>query len=80
MPALPQPVVAACSVWANDNTAVNEDATVANVAIGVGLAALVGTAVYGLIYGIHESHRHPRVALTPMLAPSTGGLSLSSQF
>jgi hypothetical protein len=67
-------------VWSNDNKIVNEDATVANVAIGVGVAALVGTAIYGIVYATHPRPSATQAKVTPMVGPSFGGLSLAIDF
>src|SRR5580658_909715 len=39
----------ACTTYANDNHQWNQDSTLANVAIGVGIVALVGTGVYWVL-------------------------------
>jgi hypothetical protein len=80
MSALPAKVVGACSVWNNDNKIVNEDATVGNVAIGVGVAALVGTAIYGIVYATHSRPAPKQATITPMVGPSFGGLSMHFEF
>jgi hypothetical protein len=79
MPALPAKAVAACAVWNSNNSVVNEDATVANVAIGVGVAALVATAIYGIVYATH-SRSTTQAMILPMVGPSFGGLGLHVRF
>ena len=80
MSALPAKVVGACSTWSNNNTIVNEDATVGNIAIGVGVAALVGTAIYGIVYATHSRPAPKQATITPMVGPSFGGLSIHVDF
>ncbi|MCL2449462.1 MAG: PEGA domain-containing protein [Polyangiaceae bacterium] len=73
-------VVGACAQWRSDNTQVNEDATIANVAIGVGAAALVGTVIYGIVYATHSKPSVAQATVTPLVGPSFGGLSLEAKF
>jgi Tfp pilus assembly protein PilF len=72
-------VTNACTVWNNDNSTVNEDATVGNIALGVGIAAAAGTLIYGIIYATHSSGA-PKAALVPMVDRSTGGLLVLGSF
>jgi hypothetical protein len=73
----------ACKVYSDDINAVNNDATIGNVAVGVGVAALVGT----FVYWIAASKRDETVAvgststvLVPTFGKSSAGLSLSGSF
>jgi hypothetical protein len=80
-----QSLAGACGVWNSDNSNVNTDATIANVAIGVGIAAAVGTIVYGVIYATHSGSSSSSTSAaswipTPMLDRSTGGLWLTGRF
>jgi hypothetical protein len=73
----------ACSALNDDNNAVNTDATVGNVALGVGILAALGTAAYYMAASKTESSsttstRGPVV--TPLLGPRVGGLSISGTF
>jgi hypothetical protein len=77
---LPSEFVAACATWQQDNSYVNEDATIANIAAGVAGAAAVGTLIYGIVYATHSHGSAPRAAVTPIVGPSFGGLSLSGSF
>lgn len=60
----------------------NTDATIANISLGVGIAALVGAVVYWVVgskSGSSSALVHvPQV--TPMIGHSTGGLSLGGSF
>ncbi|MGD0679876.1 MAG: tetratricopeptide repeat protein [Polyangiaceae bacterium] len=79
--ATPAIVVAACGTWNGDNSAVNQDATVGNIAVGVGIAAAVGTIAYGAVYALSSgAHPSSRWTLTPNVGKSSGGLSLSLDF
>jgi hypothetical protein len=62
---------------------VNTDATLANVGLGVGIAALVGAGVYWVLAtksGGSSSALVHIPQLTPMIGHSTGGLSLGGSF
>lgn len=72
-----------CNALITDNNDVNTDATVGNIALGVGIAATLGGIVYWLVADKGDSH-HDQTAyqpvLTPMVGPGLGGLSLSGAF
>jgi hypothetical protein len=76
-------VQAACNEYQSDNQDVNTDATIGNIAVGVGVIAAVGTVVYWLVADRHgdspsTGSTAPRV--TPIVGTSLGGLSLSGNF
>ena len=76
-------VQAACGEYQSDNQDVNTDATIGNIAVGVGVIAAVGTVVYWLVADRHgdspsTGSTSPRV--TPIVGTSVGGLSLSGNF
>jgi hypothetical protein len=75
-------ILAACATWQQDNNYVNEDATIGNIAIGVGAAAAVGTLIYGIVYATHShgSKSANSATVTPLVGPSFGGLSLTASF
>lgn len=68
----------ACKTWNDNNSKVNADATVGNIALGVAIAAAAGTLVYGIIYATHSSA--PKAAIAPMVDRSSGGLVLLGRF
>jgi len=73
----------ACSAYITDNNQVNQDATGANIAVGVGVAATVGLVVYWLVAdkggsGSQATTTAPTIA--PVLGRSLGGLSLTASF
>jgi tetratricopeptide (TPR) repeat protein len=73
----------ACNRFISDNNDVNADATIGNIAVGVGVAALAVTVIYWLAAdkradSTSSATRAP--ALTPIVGPSTGGLSLAGVF
>jgi hypothetical protein len=74
----------ACSALQDDIDAVNADATVGNVFVGVGIAALVGTGIYWVVADKKDDSQsafnRPHTTLTPILGRGTGGLSLSGTF
>jgi hypothetical protein len=76
----PSAIVSACGTWNNDNSIVNEDATIANVAIGVGVAALVGTGVYAIVYATQPKASGVHATVTPLVGPSFRGLSFEATF
>ncbi len=76
-------ITEACSRFISDNNDVNTDATIGNIAVGVGVAALAATVVYWFVADkpddtAHSASRTP--ALTPLVGPSLGGLSLTGRF
>jgi hypothetical protein len=70
-------LVGVCAQYANDQDQINQDATAANIAIGVGIAALVGTVVYWIV--ARKQHA-VETTLVPVVGPKYGGLSLSAPF
>jgi hypothetical protein len=71
----------ACTVLANDNDDVNTDATVANIAVGVAVAGLVGTVAYWIFADKADaSPPSNRATLTPLIGRSLGGLAVSGSF
>jgi hypothetical protein len=72
----------ACNAYITDNNQVNQDATAANVAAGVAVAAAVGFVVYWLVADKAGSGSQATSApvLAPVVGRSTGGLSLSASF
>jgi hypothetical protein len=75
-------LVGACNSFVSSNNDVNTDATVGNIAMGVGIAAAAGTLVYWLVADKAESSTHvarARPVLSPMLGSSVGGLQLSGK-
>ncbi len=76
-------VQTACSEYQNDNQDVNTDATIGNIAVGVGVIAAVGTIVYWLVAdrrGDSPTMGSTAPFVTPIVGPSVGGLSLSGNF
>jgi|HubBroStandDraft_1064217.scaffolds.fasta_scaffold01296_10 hypothetical protein len=77
--------VRACATFANDNAQWNQDATAANIAIGIGVAAIVGTVVYWIVATKRgNATADPAAAmdtkLVPFVGTSFGGLSVSTTF
>ncbi|HEY3818075.1 MAG TPA: tetratricopeptide repeat protein [Polyangiaceae bacterium] len=72
----------ACSAYSTDNNQVNQDATVGNILVGVGVASTVGFIAYWLLADKGGSNKsavmHPEV--TPLVGRSLSGLSLSTSF
>ena len=75
-------LVGACNSFVSSNNDVNTDATVGNIAMGVGIAAAAGTLVYWLVADKAESSTHvarARPVLSPMVGSSVGGLLVSGK-
>jgi hypothetical protein len=71
----------ACQTYADDNSAVNADATVGNIAVGVGIAAFVGTVVYWIAAKKREDNSStPSAVIVPYVGRSSGGISISGSF
>lgn len=75
-------VAGACSTWNDDNKAADGDATAGNIAIGVGIAAAVGTIVYGIVYASHSSSSSSGTSIVPVpvIERTGGGLWLVGRF
>jgi hypothetical protein len=69
----------ACNIYNGDISQVDQDATLGNVAIVVGVAAVVGTIAYGIVELAHNSSVS-RLVLTPTIGRSEGGLSILGAF
>jgi hypothetical protein len=74
----------ACNRFISDSNDVNVDATIGNIAVGVGIAALATTVIYWLAADKHSDSASAAIDVAPVLAPivgrSEGGLSLSGKF
>jgi len=73
----------ACDRFVSDNSDVNTDATVGNLAIGVSVVAVAGTVLYWLLADKGDDASPTSAALpslAPIAGPSVGGLSLSGRF
>ncbi len=76
-------ITEACDRFISDNNDVNTDATIGNIAVGVGVAALAATVVYWLVADKPDDTNHSAMttpALVPIVGPSLGGLSLAGRF
>jgi hypothetical protein len=78
-----------CQALNDDNDAVNNDALVGNIMVGVGAVALIGTALYWILAPkADDTSTTPsggatssaRPVLAPMFGPHSSGLSLSGMF
>lgn len=73
----------ACNALNSDNNDVNTDATIGNIALGVGLIAAIGTVIYYVAAPKADATNATKASvpmLTPMIGPRVGGLSLSGSF
>jgi Tfp pilus assembly protein PilF len=76
-------ITQACSEYQSDNQDVNTDATIGNIALGVGIIAAIGTAIYWVVAdrkGDSPSSGWRAPVVSPMVDRSTGGISLSGSF
>jgi hypothetical protein len=76
---------AVCDQYTNDINDVNTDATIGNIALGVGIAALAGTVIYWLA-GDKGDDSGPRSSgsakpvVVPTVGTNSGGLSVGGRF
>lgn len=70
----------ACNIWKNDNSTVDTDATVGNIAVAVGGVAAVGATVIWIVAATRRSGEPSSTAVMPMVDRSTAGLLLSGSF
>jgi hypothetical protein len=75
----------ACATLVDDKSQWDQDATLGNVAIGVGVAALVGTVVYWFVAKkrgdeVNKPATAMETKIIPIVGPSFGGLSASTTF
>jgi hypothetical protein len=71
----------ACATLKSNQDAVNQDATVANVFIGVAIAGVVAAAGGVVWYFVGAKHKEPTAArITPWVGPGTAGFSLTKSF
>lgn len=73
----------ACSAFQADNNDVNQDATVGNVLVVVGIASLVGAGVYYLVAhkrGDRSAGAQPTIEIAPVVGRTETGLSLVGSF
>jgi hypothetical protein len=76
-------VTVACGEYQTDNKDVNTDATIGNIALGVGVVAAVSTVVYWLVADRRAdspSSGSNTPVVTPIVNRSSGGLSLTGSF
>jgi hypothetical protein len=72
-----------CSAYNTDVSDVNADATVGNIAAGVGVAGVVGAVIYWLVADKEQPASSAFITapvVTPHIGRGGGGLSLSAQF
>jgi hypothetical protein len=69
-----------CSVINKENDEITADALVANIALGVGLAATAGVIIYWLAAEKRGAAPTTGVVVTPIVGSGVGGLSLAGQF
>ncbi|MGA7124231.1 MAG: PEGA domain-containing protein [Polyangiaceae bacterium] len=70
-----------CDAYTTDANNVNDDATFGNIALGVGIAATVGTVVYWFAANKSDgSHASSQPVVTPIVGPNVGGFSLAGRF
>jgi hypothetical protein len=73
----------ACNAYSSDLNDVNTDATIANIGIGVGVAGLVGAALYWVLANKDSSSSTGQITaptVLPTIGHSSGGLSLTGSF
>ncbi len=82
MPPLLDQISEACSQYQADNDDVNTDATIGNIALGVGAVALVGTVVYWLVADrkSEPASTASRPIVMPIVGRSEGGLAVIGSF
>jgi hypothetical protein len=71
---------AECKVINKQNDDIAADAIVANIGLGVGVAATAATVIYWLASSKGPSSPTTGLVLTPLLGSNAGGLSLSGEF
>ena len=72
----------ACATYADNNSKVDQDATIGNIGIGVGIAGAVGTVIFAVIR-VHDDDRNGASSMpviAPIIGPSVGGLTLAGKF
>jgi hypothetical protein len=82
-PPVTDEITQACREYESDNQDVNSDATVGNIALGVGAIAALGTLIYWFVAdrkGDSPSAGSSAPVVAPIVDRSTGGLSLSGRF
>ncbi len=81
-PPLLDQITLACSEYQADNSDVNTDATIGNIAIGVGAVAAVGTLIYWFVADRkgESPSTGSRPIVTPIVGRSEGGFALSGSF
>jgi len=82
-PTAPKDFTSICSAYNSDVSDVNADATVGNIAIGVGVAGVLGAVIYWLVAdkGTPTSTAFMTTpVVTPHIGRGGGSLSLSAQF
>jgi tetratricopeptide (TPR) repeat protein len=71
----------ACNAYTSDLNDVNQDATIANIGLGVGVAGLLGFVIYWVVADKDTSTAFQSVPMvTPLVGRTTSGLSLSGHF
>ena len=83
-PRLPQAaqsqLSAGCNTLSQDNSLVNTDATIGNIATGVAVASFVGTVIYWIAADKTPRHSTAQATLLPIAGPRYGGMSLAIGF
>jgi hypothetical protein len=82
-PTSPKDFTQICSAYNSDVNDVNADATVGNIAIGVGVAGVLGAAIYWLVADKEKPSSSAFITapvVTPRVERTGGSLSISAQF
>jgi hypothetical protein len=82
-PTSPKDFTSICNAYNSDVSDVNADATVGNIAAGVGVAGVVGAVIYWLVAAKEEPGSSAFLTapvVTPHVGHGGGGFSLSAQF
>jgi len=70
----------ACATLKSNQDAVNQDATVANAFVVIGIVGVAAAAGGVLWYFLGAKNKEATARITPWMAPGTGGFSLSGSF
>lgn len=82
-PTMPKDFTQICNAYNSDVNDVNADATVGNIAVGVGVAGVVGAVIYWLAADKEKPTSSAFITapvVTPQIGRTGGSLSISAQF
>ncbi|HXX66500.1 MAG TPA: hypothetical protein VEK07_04940 [Polyangiaceae bacterium] len=80
MAPVPAAIASACSTWTSDNSTVNTDATIGNVALVTGIVVAAASTTIWIVAAVRSGGSTTTTAVIPIIDRSTAGLAVAGRF